>query len=119
MEDLDRATMEDVFSFFRRFYVPSNASLAIVGDLDEDAALALVERYFEPIPGGTRAVRPWVPDGAARRARANRAPRSRRARSALSDLADRAPFPRRRRGAAACSATFWLAADRAASIVSW
>ena len=63
MEDLDRATMEDVSAFFRRFYVPSNASLTIVGDLDEDEALALAERYFEPIPGGSRAVRPWAPDG--------------------------------------------------------
>ena len=36
MEDIERATMEDVSSFFRRFYVPSNASLAVVGDLDED-----------------------------------------------------------------------------------
>ncbi len=54
MEDLDRATMEDVSAFFRRFYVPGNASLTIVGDLDEEQALALAERYFEPIPGGSR-----------------------------------------------------------------
>ena len=64
MEDLDRATMEDVSAFFRRFYVPGNASLSIVGDLDEDEATALAERYFEPIPGGSRAVRPWTPEGA-------------------------------------------------------
>jgi len=63
MEDLDRATLEDVTSYFRRFYVPSNASLAIVGDLEEERAFALAERYFEPIPGGTRAVSPWVLDG--------------------------------------------------------
>jgi predicted Zn-dependent peptidase len=63
MEDLDRATMADVSAFFRRFYFPSNASLAIVGDLDEEKALALAERYFEPIPGGSRAPRPWVPEG--------------------------------------------------------
>ncbi len=62
MEDLDRATMDDFSAFFRRFYVPSNGSLAIVGDLDEDEALALAERYFEPIPGGSRAVRPWAPE---------------------------------------------------------
>ena len=55
MEDVERATMEDVSAFFRRFYVPSNASLAVVGDLDEDRAFALAERYFGPIPGGTRA----------------------------------------------------------------
>jgi zinc protease len=62
MEDLDRATMEDVSAFFRRFYVPGNASLTIVGDLDEDDALGLAERYFEPIHGGSHALRPWVPD---------------------------------------------------------
>ena len=67
MEDLDRATMEDVSSFFRRFYVPSNASLAIVGDLDEERAFALAERYFEPIPGGTKA--PWPVGPRGRRSR--------------------------------------------------
>ena len=61
MEDLDRATLDDVSAFFRRFYVPSNASLALVGDLDEDRALAMVERYFGPIAGGSAARRPWVP----------------------------------------------------------
>ncbi len=62
MEDVDRASMEDISSFFRRFYVPSNASLAIAGDLDEDCAIALATRYFEPIPGGTRAIGPHVPE---------------------------------------------------------
>jgi predicted Zn-dependent peptidase len=61
MEDIDRATMEDVSAFFKRYYVPSNASLAVVGDLDEDAAIALAERHFGAIPGGTPALRPWAP----------------------------------------------------------
>jgi zinc protease len=61
MEDIERASMEDVSAFFRRYYVPSNASLAVVGDLDEDHALALAERYFGAIPGGTPALRPWAP----------------------------------------------------------
>jgi zinc protease len=60
MEDVERASMEDVFSFFRRFYVPSNASLAVVGDLEEDQAYSLVEQYFGSIPGGTKATAPWV-----------------------------------------------------------
>ncbi len=59
MEDVERATMEDVSEFFRRYYVPSNASLAVVGDLDEDGAIALAERYFGAIPGGTTALGPW------------------------------------------------------------
>jgi zinc protease len=56
MEDVERASMEDVRSFFRRFYVPSNASLALVGDLQEDDAFSLVERYFGPISGGSKAM---------------------------------------------------------------
>jgi predicted Zn-dependent peptidase len=63
MEDIERATMEDVSAFFRRFYVPSNASLTIVGDLSESGALGLAERYFGSIPGGTEAVGPWTPEG--------------------------------------------------------
>jgi len=58
MEDVERASMEEVFSYFRRFYVPANASLSLVGDLEEESAFALVERYFGPIPGGARALVP-------------------------------------------------------------
>ncbi len=60
MEDVDRATMDDVLAFFRRYYVPSNASLALVGNLDEDRAIALADRYFGAIPGGTPALGPWA-----------------------------------------------------------
>lgn len=62
MEDLESASLGDVSGFFQRFYVPSNASLSIVGDLDEEAALSQAERYFGPIPGGTKALRPWTPE---------------------------------------------------------
>ena len=51
-EDLDAATLDDVKSFFRRFYAPSNASLAIVGDFDPDEARRLVERYFGDLEPG-------------------------------------------------------------------
>jgi predicted Zn-dependent peptidase len=63
MEEVEAATREDVEAFFRRFYVPGNASLCLAGDLDEDWALALAERYFGPIPGGSPAHRPWSPSG--------------------------------------------------------
>jgi zinc protease len=62
MEDLDRATMDDVASFFKRYYVPANASLALVGDIDPVDAVSLAERYFEPIAGGSAAVLPWAPE---------------------------------------------------------
>jgi len=50
MEDLDAATVEDVQEFFRVYYAPNNAVLAVVGDFDSDEARALVEKYFAPIP---------------------------------------------------------------------
>ena len=56
-EDLDAASLDDVKSFFRRFYAPSNASLAIAGDIVMAEARRLVERYFgdlEPEPTVSR-----------------------------------------------------------------
>ena len=51
-EDLDAASLEDVKSFFGRYYSPSNASLAIAGDFQRDKALELVNRYFGDLPPG-------------------------------------------------------------------
>ncbi len=59
MEDVERASRDDIEAFFRRYYVPANASLAIVGDIDPDRAFALAELYFGPIPGGTKAQPLW------------------------------------------------------------
>jgi predicted Zn-dependent peptidase len=50
MEDLDAASLEDVAAFFRTYYAPNNAVLAIVGDVDPVQARAWVERYFGSIP---------------------------------------------------------------------
>jgi len=58
MADLSAASMEDVQSFFRRYYAPNNASLAIVGDFDPAEARRLVERYFGAIPQGPPIERP-------------------------------------------------------------
>ncbi len=52
MEDLDAASLEDVEAFFRTYYTPNNAVLTLCGDFDPDAAVALVEKYFGPIPAG-------------------------------------------------------------------
>ncbi|CAN5656763.1 pitrilysin family protein [soil metagenome] len=52
MEDLDAATLQDVEAFFRTYYAPNNAVLTLCGDFDRDQALALVQRYFGPIPRG-------------------------------------------------------------------
>ena len=50
--DIEAARLHDVQEFFRLYYAPNNASLAIVGDIDPARTRALVEKYFGPIPGG-------------------------------------------------------------------
>jgi zinc protease len=50
MADLNAASVEDVASFFKTYYAPNNAVLAIVGDVDSKAALGKVRQAFEPIP---------------------------------------------------------------------
>jgi predicted Zn-dependent peptidase len=52
MEDLDAASLEDVESFFRTFYVPNNAVLTVAGDIHAADTLRLVERYFGEIAPG-------------------------------------------------------------------
>ena len=51
MEDVEAATRDDVEAFFRRFYVPGNASLALVGDIDEDEALRPRRSLLRRPPG--------------------------------------------------------------------
>jgi zinc protease len=45
-EDLESATTDDARDFFQRYYPPSNAILAVTGDLNVDEAIALVEKHF-------------------------------------------------------------------------
>jgi zinc protease len=50
MEDLNAATVDDVASFFKTYYAPNNAVLALVGDLDTKTTLAKIEKHFGGIP---------------------------------------------------------------------
>lgn len=52
VEDISSASLADVEDFFRTYYVPGNAVLTLVGDLDPGRALEAVERWFGGIPGG-------------------------------------------------------------------
>jgi len=49
MADLDAASVEDVRAFFKTYYAPNNAALAVVGDFDTAKAKAFIEKYFGPI----------------------------------------------------------------------
>jgi predicted Zn-dependent peptidase len=53
MEDLDAASVDDVKQFFKTYYAPNNAVLALVGDLDTKDTLAKVKKYFGNIPRQT------------------------------------------------------------------
>ncbi|GAC1698083.1 MAG: hypothetical protein NVS9B3_15640 [Gemmatimonadaceae bacterium] len=58
LADLQRASVEDVRQFFRLYYAPSNATLAIVGDFEPAQAKAWVRRYFAELPRGRGIRRP-------------------------------------------------------------
>jgi zinc protease len=52
MDHLAAASYDDVVDFFRQYYVPNNASLAIVGDIDLAEARRLAEKWFADVPAG-------------------------------------------------------------------
>jgi len=46
LSDLQAMTREDLFAYYRRFYVPNNATLVLVGDVETNEALRAVVRHF-------------------------------------------------------------------------
>ncbi len=52
MDDLRRAPVSELQEFFNTYYLPNNAVLVVSGDIDVDAARAMVRRYFAWIPRG-------------------------------------------------------------------
>ena len=58
MSDLTGATVDDVKRFFRLYYAPNNATLAIVGDIDRAQTKAWIAKYFGDLPRGQPIVRP-------------------------------------------------------------
>ena len=52
MADLDAASLEDAHTFFRRHYLPNNAVISVVGDVDVEDALHRVEHYFGGLAAG-------------------------------------------------------------------
>src|SRR5437588_8438222 len=64
LHDIEAAKIEDVRNFFKTYYAPNNAVLAIVGDVDPAAARKLVDKYFAAIPQQTIPKRPDVSEPA-------------------------------------------------------
>ena len=61
MADLEAASVDDVLDFYHTYYVPSNATLAIVGDFDSAQAVQLVTQYLGRVPKAERAVPRDIP----------------------------------------------------------
>jgi zinc protease len=60
MTDLSAASEEDVKAFFRIYYAPNNATLAVVGDFDPAQTKAWIQKYFVDLPQGKTVERPKV-----------------------------------------------------------
>ena len=52
IDDLRSMSRDDLFGHYRQHYVPGNATLVIVGDVDKDDVLRRAEKHFGTIPGG-------------------------------------------------------------------
>ncbi|HRH42466.1 MAG TPA: pitrilysin family protein [Pyrinomonadaceae bacterium] len=61
MADLSAASLDDVKSFFRTYYVPNNAVLVLAGDFDEKQTKSWIEKYFGSIAKGADINRPTPP----------------------------------------------------------
>jgi zinc protease len=51
-EDIQAAKLEDVHEFFKQYYAPNNATIAIAGDIDKAATKKLIEKYFGTLKRG-------------------------------------------------------------------
>ncbi len=62
MEDLSAATLDDVKTWFKTWYGPTNATIVVAGDVKAEDVKARVERFFGDIPPGPPLDRPvaWV-----------------------------------------------------------
>ncbi len=60
MDDLNGATLDDVKDWFKNYYGPANATLVIAGDVETNAALEKVKKYFGDIPSGPPVTHPMT-----------------------------------------------------------
>ena len=60
LSDLQTMTRDDLYGHYRRYYIPNNATLVIVGDVDTDDALRRADKHFGSIPAGRPPERQWT-----------------------------------------------------------
>ncbi len=54
LQHVEDATLEDVKAFFYKHYTPSNAILVVAGNVETASIKELAEKWFGPIPAGTK-----------------------------------------------------------------
>jgi len=57
-EDIEKVPIKNLQAFYKKYYQPDNAVLLVAGKIDVDKTLALVNKYFGPIPRPTRVIDP-------------------------------------------------------------
>lgn len=57
---IDQATIQEFQEFYKTFYIPNNAVLVVVGDIDIAQTKQMIKEYFSDIPKGKDIVRPKV-----------------------------------------------------------
>lgn len=60
MEDLNAASEVDYQQFYKRYYIPNNATLVVAGDITPERTRTLVESYFAMIPKGDPVEQPTI-----------------------------------------------------------
>jgi len=50
LSDLETMTREDLYGYYQRFYVPNNATIVVVGDVDADETVRIVNQRFGRLP---------------------------------------------------------------------
>ena len=60
LADLEAASLDDVRKFFRSYYAPNNAALAVVGDIDVERTTSWIREYFGDIPAAPPTLRPDI-----------------------------------------------------------
>lgn len=53
LADLQTMTRDDLYNHYRQYYVPSNATAVLVGDVDVAASFEMIRQHFESIPAGS------------------------------------------------------------------
>ncbi|MBA3638363.1 MAG: insulinase family protein [Acidobacteria bacterium] len=53
LQDVQAMSRDDLYTFYKRHYVPNNATLVVVGDIDADDVFRKAERQFGGIPAGS------------------------------------------------------------------